>query len=161
MKQVVKAFSVAAISAMAIVPVQSAFAQNAPQMGVLNCNIADATGMVVGSKKALKCTFKHKDGKVQNYTGSLNSVGLDLGKTKNAKMQWGVYQVRNANLDTHPLAGNYVGVSAGATLGKGFGANALVGGNSNAVALQPLSMQTQDGLNINVGLSNMKLMPSK
>ena len=55
------------------------------------------------------------------------------------------------------LAGEYVGVSAEETVIVGLGANALVGGNENTIALQPLSIQGQVGLNLAVGVTRMVL----
>jgi hypothetical protein len=55
------------------------------------------------------------------------------------------------------LAGNYGGVSAEATVGLGVGANALLGGSENSIALQPVSVQAQQGLNVAVGVSALSL----
>ena len=54
-------------------------------------------------------------------------------------------------------AGDYVGASAGVTAAVGAGANLLVGGSSQAFTLQPLSLQTQTGLNLAVGVSQFQL----
>ncbi len=47
------------------------------------------------------------------------------------------------NVNPSDLRGNYAGVSAGAAIGVGLGANALVGGSRNTIALQPLSVQAR------------------
>jgi hypothetical protein len=57
------------------------------------------------------------------------------------------------------LAGNYVGASAQATVGAGLGANVLVGGSDRTVALQPLSVQGQTGLNVAAGVADLELRP--
>ena len=57
------------------------------------------------------------------------------------------------------LAGGYAGVSAEATAGLGIGANALLGGSNKSIALQPLSVQGQEGLNIAVGVAELRLRP--
>ena len=44
-------------------------------------------------------------------------------------------------------------------MGLGVGANALVGGSNNSVALQPVSVQGQQGLNVAVGISQLQLRP--
>jgi hypothetical protein len=46
------------------------------------------------------------------------------------------------------LSGGYAGGTASATIGVGIGANALVGGSNNTVALQPLSIEGDQGLNV-------------
>ena len=58
------------------------------------------------------------------------------------------------------LAGNYVGGTASATVGVGVGANALVGGSSNSIALQPLSVEANRGLNVAAGVAAMTLTPA-
>ena len=44
-------------------------------------------------------------------------------------------------------------------IGVGFGGNFLVGGPSNAYALQPLSVQGQTGLNVAAGIAGVELQP--
>ena len=58
------------------------------------------------------------------------------------------------------LAGNYVGGTASATVGVGVGANALVGGFNNSIALQPLSIEANRGLNVAAGVAEMTLTPA-
>jgi len=55
------------------------------------------------------------------------------------------------------LAGNYGGASAEASLVAGLGANVLVGGSSRTVALQPLSVQGQMGINVAAGVAGLHL----
>jgi hypothetical protein len=55
------------------------------------------------------------------------------------------------------LAGTYVGGSGDISLGIGVGANALIGGSNKAVALQPLSIEGQVGLNLALGIANLQL----
>ncbi len=66
---------------------------------------------------------------------------------------------RGAELDTRPgaLDGDYVGVSASATVGVGLGANALIGGLDKSVALQPLSVSGEKGLNVAAGVGAISL----
>ena len=55
------------------------------------------------------------------------------------------------------LDGHYGGVSAGAAVGFGAGANALVGGSDRTVVLQPLSVSANTGLSANAGIGGMSL----
>ena len=43
------------------------------------------------------------------------------------------------------------------TAGVGVGANALVGGSNNTIALQPVSVQGQTGLSIAAGVASLEL----
>ena len=59
------------------------------------------------------------------------------------------------------LAGVYSGATAEATIAVGLGANALVGGSNRTVALQPLSVTGQTGLNLAVGVASLELRPAR
>jgi Protein of unknown function (DUF992) len=48
-------------------------------------------------------------------------------------------------------------VTAGAAVGVGGNANVLVGGSNSSIALQPLSLQGQTGLNLAVGVAALEL----
>jgi hypothetical protein len=69
---------------------------------------------------------------------------------------WGVI-APTANLGPGSLAGNYAGASAGAAVGAGLGANALIGGSNQQIALQPLSIEGQTGLNVAAGIASIVL----
>ncbi len=64
-------------------------------------------------------------------------------------MVWAVYAPTNREVAA--LRGDYVGASGEATIGAGLGANVLVGGSNRTVALQPVSIQGQTGLNVAAG----------
>ena len=51
--------------------------------------------------------------------------------------------------------------NAEATVGAGLGANVLVGGSDRTVALQPLSVQGQAGLNVAAGVAELTLRPAR
>ncbi len=59
---------------------------------------------------------------------------------------WAVFAL-SGKVGPGTLAGGYVGVSAGAAVGLGVRANALVGGLPNSFALQPVSVEGETGLN--------------
>jgi hypothetical protein len=48
-------------------------------------------------------------------------------------------------------------VSAGGAIGLGLAANVLVGGLNNSFTLQPVSVESQTGLNVFAGISNLEL----
>jgi hypothetical protein len=58
------------------------------------------------------------------------------------------------------LAGGYGGPTAEVSVAAGLGANVLVGGSRRTVALQPLSIQGQIGLDIAAGISQLDLHPA-
>jgi len=55
------------------------------------------------------------------------------------------------------LAGTYAGATAEATIGVGLGAHILVGGSNQTIALQPVSVQGQVGVNLAVGFAELEL----
>lgn len=133
----------------------SAAGDNKTQVGVLKCDVAGGIGLILGSKKALSCVFTKKDGTTETYVGRILKVGLDIGVTKESVISWAVLAPSGKN-DAGALQGGYAGLSAEATVAGGVGANLLVGGG-NSFALQPLSVQTQTGLNVAGGIGSIKL----
>ncbi|MEM7424809.1 MAG: DUF992 domain-containing protein [Pseudomonadota bacterium] len=144
----------AALVMMASLGAERAAAQNAVEIGVLNCVVAGGIGFIFGSSKEMNCRFEQA-GRVERYTGSISKFGLDIGVTGKAYMAWAVFAPRT-NLDPGALQGTYGGATAEATAGLGVGANALVGGG-NSITLQPVSVQGQSGLNVAAGIASMKL----
>ena len=61
------------------------------------------------------------------------------------------------NIAPGALAGNYVGATASATVGVGAGANVLLGGSSEQVTLQPVSVEGSVGLNVAAGIGEVEL----
>ena len=71
-------------------------------------------------------------------------------------MAWGVF-APTPGLHHGALAGTYVGGSGSASLGVGLGANALIGGSHRSIALQPLSVEGQVGVNLALGVAGLSL----
>jgi hypothetical protein len=130
------------------------------EAGALNCRSPGGVGFVVGSVLNFECVFVPSyGGRPHRYVAVIRHVGLDLGFTQNVAMGWAVFAPTRI-LHHGDLTGNYGGVEAGATVGVGVGANALVGGSNNAFALQPISGQAQTGLNVSAGLADLELRPA-
>ena len=131
------------------------------QIGALNCTIDGGWGLFLGSSKGVNCQFKHQDGTVEKYAGSMDKLGLDIGKTEKAYMTWLVFTTAENKPGDYALSGTYVGVSAGASLGIGLGANALVGGSDKQIGLQPVSVEGVEGVNLGLALASLKLSPAQ
>lgn len=129
------------------------------ELGTLECAIGGGTGFIFGSSKDLSCTFTPADKSFapEAYFGAVNKYGLDIGTTKQSVMQWLVLTPLKNIYAPGALAGDYIGASAEVTATVGDGANLLVGGSSQAFTLQPLSLQTQTGINIAIGVSQFQL----
>jgi len=137
----------------------SAQAQPGVVVGTLTCNVASGSGFVFGSSRAINCTFAGPDGRYEHYVGNISKFGADIGYTQGGILVWTVI-APTAALGPGALAGNYVGGTASATVGVGLGANALVGGSNNSIALQPLSIEANRGLNVAAGIAAMTLTPA-
>ena len=135
----------------------SATAQNSTQVGTLSCDVSRGIGMFVVEKQKLACVFQDQSsGKVENYAGSIDQFGLELGEVKDGHLIWGV-AAATSGLPAGALAGTYTGVGANASFGAGAGANILVGGSDRSLSLQPISVEGQQGINIAGGVTTVTL----
>ena len=127
------------------------------QTGVLSCRLAPTIGLIVGSRQSMACQFRpDKGGLVENYSGAITKIGLDLGITAGGAMAWAV--LASAAVPVRGgLAGTYVGASGSISLGVGAGANVLIGGSNRSVALQPVSIEGSVGVNLALGVANLEL----
>ena len=74
-------------------------------------------------------------------------------------MVWAVLAPTNG-MQHGALAGTYVGASGSVSVGLGANANVLVGGSHRSIALQPLSVEGQVGVNLALGVAGLSLRPS-
>ena len=143
----------AALTAAAIIPVNAQARR--VQVGTLKCSISAGVGMLVGSQRNVACNFQPDNGPPEAYTGTMTRIGVDVGFTAGGAMVWGVFT--DTSRYAGMLTGTYAGASAEATIAAGLGANVLIGGSNHSVALQPLSVQGQVGLNIAAGVGALDL----
>ena len=133
-----------------------AMAQGAVKVGTLSCNVASGFGFIFGSSRALNCTYSGAGGQYEHYTGAISKFGADIGYTSGGIIVWTVV-APVAVMRPGALGGAYAGGTASATVGVGLGANALVGGSNNTIALQPLSLEGNTGLNVAAGIGAITL----
>jgi hypothetical protein len=124
--------------------------------GYLTCHEASGWGFVFGSSRQLRCSYSGSPGRVEYYNGSVSKFGADIGYLKSAVIVWAVAATTN-DLKPGALAGDYGGATASVSLGAGAGANVLVGGFQKSIALQPVSFEGQNGLNIAAGIESLNL----
>lgn len=150
----------ALVLAVASVTPLAAQAQVRVKAGVLDCDVSGGIGLIFGSQKSVSCIFTpDRPGPREIYAGTITKLGVDIGATAGSRMVWGVYTNTVAGIGA--LAGDYAGATGEATVAVGLGANVLVGGSSATVALQPLSVTGQAGLNVAVGVANLRLVPAR
>ena len=128
------------------------------QVGTLTCSMSASIGLIVGSQKNVNCVLKGQPGEPEEaYSGTMTTVGLDIGVTSGGVIVWTVFA--DTNRYAGMLAGTYTGATAEVSIAAGLGANVLVGGSNRTVALQPLSLQGQVGLDIAGGIGQLELHP--
>lgn len=131
-------------------------AKSGVKIGALNCKVEGGVGLILGSSKGMTCRFRPAGGgRTERYTGRISRIGVDIGFTNKSYMTWAVFAPGKTKRGA--LAGSYGGASAEATIGVGLGANVLVGGFKKTIALQPLSVQGQEGLNVAAGIAGLRL----
>lgn len=135
-------------------------AQSRVKLGVLECRGGPSVGLIVGSSTQLSCVYTGDDRFQDRYIAIVQKIGLDIGITDSTAIAWTVFAPTN-RIGAGDLSGNYGGVSGSAAVGVGVGANALIGGSNNSVALQPLSLQGQIGLSVQAGLQGLELRPAR
>jgi hypothetical protein len=142
--------------AILLMSYSAALAQKA-KVGMLTCKTSASLGLIVGSHQKLKCRFTPDSGNTsETYTGTINRLGLDIGIKGGGVMVWAVLSPTKG-LHAGALAGKYVGASGDASVGVGAGANVLVGGSHRSVALQPLSVTGNVGVNLALGVAGLTL----
>jgi hypothetical protein len=124
--------------------------------GYLTCHVAAGWGFIFGSSRSLQCAYALQPGYTEYYTGSITKFGADIGYLSSGVIMWAVL-APTTNLGQGALAGHYGGATASAAVGVGAGANVLVGGFKSSIALQPVSIEGQNGLNVAAGVAELSL----
>ena len=150
----IRLFALAGASFL-LVPTAPAWAVNA-QVGILKCDTSTGIGEIITRKQTMTCVFTKNDGTKENYTGSINEFGIELGEVKEGHLIWAVVS-GSAAKDNGLLTGKYDGVDAEAAAGLGLGADVLLGGTEKAFALQPLAVEGETGINIAAGVEQIEL----
>jgi hypothetical protein len=146
-------------AAIMVASVAGAHAQRL-RVGVLECRGGASVGFIVGSVTNLGCVLRAEGQPEDRYVATIRKVGLDLGITQESSLAWVVYAPVE-RIGPGDLSGDYAGAQGSASVGVGVGGNVLVGGSANSIALQPLSVQGQVGLNVAAGLASLELRPGR
>jgi Protein of unknown function (DUF992) len=128
--------------------------------GYLTCHVSSGWGFVFGSSRKVNCAYALQPGYTEYYSGSITKFGADIGYLSSGVILWAVL-APTTNLGQGALAGHYGGATASAAIGVGAGANVLLGGFNKSVALQPVSIEGQNGLNVAAGVAELTLTFNK
>ena len=128
---------------------------------MLTCDVSAGIGLIIGSQKSVSCLFSPDlPGPQEAYVGAITKFGLDIGITAGGVMVWAVFTSTNfAARDSWPAIMS--ARAAEASIAAGLGANVLVGGSNRTVALQPVSVSGQIGLNLAIGVADLSLRPAR
>ena len=161
MNRTLKAMSAAAFVAALALPFAATAQQGNTKIGSLTCDISGGLGLIIASKKDIQCLYTPAavGAPREVYVGAISKLGIDIGATTGGSLLWDVFSPTQGG--PAALAGNYAGATAEATVGAGLGANVLVGGSNRTIALQPLSVQGQTGLNVAAGVTELILRPAR
>jgi len=151
----------AACALTLVFAIGGAQAQSRVKAGTLNCDVSGGIGMIIASKKTMTCRFDPAapGWRPEAYTGSIDKLGVDIGATTRGQMVWAVFAAGSPAPGA--LAGDYAGATAEATFAVGLGANVLVGGSHHSIALQPVSVTGQTGLNLAAGVAVLRLRQAR
>lgn len=122
------------------------------QLGYLTCEMTDGSNLILVSEQSFACVFDAaEDGDDETYDLTIKKYGVDLSATEEQELRWAVFAP--SSFDEHGvLEGTYAGASADIALGYSIGAKALVGGGSESIALQPVSLTKGEGLGAAIGV---------
>lgn len=157
-RSTIRLFALAGASFL-LVAAWPAWAVNA-QAGILKCDTSTGIGEIIMRKQTMTCVFTRNDGTTENYTGSIQEFGIELGEVNESHLVWAVVSGSMAK-DNGLLSGKYDGVDAEAAAGLGLGVDVLLGGTEQAFALQPLAVEGETGINIAAGVEQVELTAGK
>jgi len=159
-----KKFTLAAAAALLAAAGQGVMAQGGVKLGVIECNVVPGSrvNLLIRSTADVECVFNNQ-GTTEYYKGETGiALGLDLSFKSNQKLAFTVIgAVDDVQPGAHALRGKFVGGEVSAAAGVGLGAKALVGGSNKNISLQPLALETSEGLGASGGLSFLYLEPKK
>jgi hypothetical protein len=128
----------------------------AVRAGFLTCQVASGWGFILGSSRKLNCIYGKDRNHTEYYSGTISKFGLDIGYLHSGVLLWSVLAPTN-DPGEGVLAGHYGGATASAAVGLGGGANVLIGGFKHSIALQPVSIEAQNGVNVAAGIAELSL----
>jgi hypothetical protein len=128
--------------------------------GYLTCHVASGWGFIFGSSRKLRCAYARQPNYTEYYDGSITDFGADIGYLQSGVILWAV-AAPTTDLSPGAPAGHYGGATASAAIGVGAGANVLVGDFKHSIALQPVSIEGENGLNVAAGIAELSLKLNK
>ena len=153
------AAAAAAIAAPAYAAGQANEREAALEVGVLTCDLTAKDNDIIRSQTEYVCQLDAEDDQFDAmYVANITKWGVDLSTTDQEVIKWGVVTTQE-KFNPTMMDGEYVGASADVAVAYGAGVKVLVGGEADAISLQPLSVTGKEGFGVAVGLENLELRP--
>ena len=129
------------------------------KIGILKCvKSGKKVNILIHSQYPIKCVFQDAGGGKEKYTGKTGiGLGLDLEILKKARMHFAVLAIGDLKAGSKSLVGRYIGAKVTVSVGLGVGIDALVGGGSSHIALQPIALEATKGLGVAAGIGFLEL----
>ena len=129
------------------------------KVGILKCvKSGKKVNILIHSQYPIKCIFEDASGGKERYTGKTGiGLGLDLEILKKARMHFAVLAIGDLKAGKKSLVGMYIGAKVNVSVGLGVGVDALVGGGSSHVALQPIALEATKGFGAAAGVGFLEL----
>src|SRR5260221_9102106 len=116
----------AAALALAVACADPAAAQRV-RAGVLTCDISAGMSFIIGSQKAVACTFAPQPpGPQQVYNGSVSKLGLGIGATRGGVFVWAAFTGRLAPPFPGLFARGFFGAAGPVPVPAGLPGHALL-----------------------------------
>jgi hypothetical protein len=125
------------------------------QIGTLSCHQHSGWGLILGSSRRVSCVYSGPGGR-SRYDGRITDAGVDVGYHGSSDFVWAVFAPTN-DVGPGALSGHYGGATAGGAVVVGVSANALIGGYSRTIQLQPVSVSGNTGLDVAAGIAGLSL----
>ena len=91
---------IAAFAGLALFLPTAAFAaETRVQVGVLSCEVEGGVGLLIGSSKNMVCEFKRRGHDTEEYDGTIDKLGLDIGITGQTQTEWLVFSDAGRGLE--------------------------------------------------------------
>ncbi len=146
---------------LAVAGAAPAGAADGVKAGHLKCDVAGNVSFIFGSSRDIDCMYTPAGSKrIDHYTGKVKQFGVDIGYQSSGVILWAVV-APSSDVGPGGLAGEFAGGAADIAAGYGVGANALFGGSDKAVALQPVSVEGIEGINVAAGIGVLTLHAKK
>ena len=132
------------------------------ELGVLSCKsvVGSRLNLVIRSTVDVKCEMKYSGGEVERYKGETGiALGLDLSFKDNEEIAFTVISASEVKVGSYPVTGKYIGAKATVSAGIGLGAAALIGGSNDNFGLNPLALETNQGVGVAADIGFIYIEP--